>query len=101
MLSRQGHEVTVATNTSAALVRLTNDEFDLLLLDMNMPDTPGIKIIEFVREDVRLKRIPILVVTANHLWLEKVKNFGIKQFLVKPVPLQDLAAAVDKVLKSS
>ncbi len=98
-LSRSGYEVTVAKNAADAMLLLTNQTFDLLILDMNMPDLPGIKIVEFARGDIRLKRVPIVIVSANHLWQDQVLNLGVTKFIVKPVALQDLIAVVNKVLK--
>lgn len=97
-LSRHGYEVMTAENTSSALVVLTSDVFDLLVLDMNMPDMPGIRIVEFVKDDIRLKGIPIMVVSATDQWREKLRDLPVSRFLVKPVPMEELVAEADKLL---
>jgi CheY-like chemotaxis protein len=86
-----------ATQVSDALVLLTNAEFDLILLDMNMPDAPGVRVIEFVRDDVRLRDIPIAVISANENWREPTEQLGVTHFLTKPVPMRDLLALVDDI----
>jgi CheY-like chemotaxis protein len=100
MLSRHGYEVVRADNTTEALYNLTNSDFDLIVLDMNMPDIPGIRVIEFAREDVRLRHVPILVVSANDHWKKKAMNLGVRHFLTKPVPMEQLVREVNDLLNN-
>jgi CheY-like chemotaxis protein len=98
MLVHQGYEVVAARNTTQAFLYLTNEDFDAIILDINMPDAPGTKVLEFTHEDVRLRRIPILVVSANEKYRAQAQASGARYFLVKPVSLQDLSAAIKDVL---
>jgi DNA-binding response OmpR family regulator len=98
ILSRQGHEVVLAENTVKAILYLTNEDFDLIILDMNMPDMPGTKLVEFARDDARLKNIPIIVVSASETWKDQVIGRGVTHFLVKPVAMHELAAMIERVL---
>ena len=97
-LRRSGHQVAGARNSSDAIVYLTTDEFDLVILDINMPDMPGLKVLEFARDDVRLRHIPVIVVSANDQYRYEAQDLGAKYFLVKPVPLLDLLGVVAKAL---
>jgi CheY-like chemotaxis protein len=96
-LTREGHDVVAAKHVREALVLLTNTSFDLIILDMNMPDAPGVRVIEFVRDDVRLRDIPIAVISANENWRERTEQLGVTRFLTKPVLMRDLLALVDDV----
>jgi putative two-component system response regulator len=98
MLSRLGYEVTPAERTSDAILLLTNDDFDLIILDMNMPDMPGIKVLEFVRDDVRLQHIPVVVVSANAQWRVPCADLGVEHFLIKPVPTRELFGLLHQLL---
>ncbi len=98
-LARQGYEITQAKNTSEAIIYLTTDDFDAIILDMNMPDAPGTKVLEFKKGDVRLRNIPVLVVSANENYRTQAKDFGAEYFMVKPVSLYDLTDAIKDVLK--
>jgi DNA-binding response OmpR family regulator len=98
MLSRCGYDVTAAHNIVDAMVRLTNELYDIIILDMNMPDLPGIRVIEFARDDARLKHVPIVVVSANEHWKPRVNNLGVREFMVKPVTMQELTSTVERVL---
>ncbi|MBN2303834.1 MAG: response regulator [Anaerolineae bacterium] len=98
MLARQGYDVVTTANTSDGILRLTSEEYDLVILDMNMPDLPGIRVIEFAREDVRLRRIPIVVVSANDHWDTAVAALGVPHFMVKPITLRELVEKIEMVL---
>lgn len=99
VLAHQGYEVVAAHNATQAFLHLTNEDFDAVILDINMPDAPGTKVLEFVHEDVRLRDIPILVVSANEKYRTFAQEAGARYFMVKPVALQDLAAAIKDVLR--
>jgi len=98
VLCRQGHEVVGVANTSEAMLRLTNEDFDAIILDMNMPDIPGLKVVEFVHDDVRLRKVPIIIVSANEHWRAKTVALGVRHFLVKPVPMHELLRVVKDAL---
>jgi adenylate cyclase len=97
-LARLGYEITTATNTKEAIIYLTTDDFGAIILDINMPDAPGTKVLEFKKSDVRLRNIPVLVVSANEKYFTHAEDLGADYFLVKPVPLQDLIDAIKDVL---
>ena len=97
-LARLGYEITQAKNTSEAIIYLTTDDFDAIILDINMPDAPGTKVLEFMQGDVRLRNVPVLVVSANEKYRSQVQTLGAKFFLVKPVSLHDLTDAIKDVL---
>ncbi len=99
-LAHLGHEIIGARRTTDAILYLTNDEFDLIILDMNMPDMPGLRVIEFARDDIRLQHIPVLVISANENWQAQVRALGVQHFHVKPVTMQKLAALVNDALAS-
>ncbi|NDJ75179.1 MAG: response regulator [Chloroflexi bacterium] len=99
MLSRRGYDVTKANNITDSIVRLTHEPFDLIILDMNMPDFPGTKVIEFVLGDSHLEHIPILIVSANEHWRERAYSLGVKHFLTKPITMQTLIERVEFLLR--
>ncbi len=100
MLTRQGYEVVGAKNTSDAILYLTNDDFDLVILDMNMPDLPGIKVLEFARDDVRLRSVPVVVISANDHWEKTVAELGVQHFMVKPVTMTELVKMIERALEA-
>lgn len=97
-LSRPGHQVILAAKTAEALAYLAQDAFDLVILDMNMPDIPGIRVIEHVQADPRLRDLPIVVISANPHYLPSVRALGVEHFLVKPVPMRELLSLIGALL---
>ena len=68
MLSRRleklGYEVTDASTGREALQKLKDGNFDLVLLDILMPDLDGFQTLEFMKADPRLRHIPVIMLTA-------------------------------------
>jgi two-component system chemotaxis response regulator CheY len=97
-LMRLGYEIVKARNVGEAIVYLTNEDFDAIILDINLPDAPGIKVLEFARGDVRLRNIPVLIASANEKYRQQAHTLGVQFFMVKPVPLQDLISGLKEML---
>lgn len=83
-----------------AIERLALAGFDLLVLDLNMPDVGGIEVIEFVRSQDRLRELPILVVTTrgDESSRTKVLSAGASGFLAKPFAPQQILDEVRRLL---
>ena len=69
------------------------DDLSLVLLDLNMPELPGFKLLEHVQEDPDLKNIPIIVVTADQDSEVKSLGLGAVDFIPKPFPRADIIRA--------
>lgn len=69
-----------------AIERLSLQQFDLVVLDLNMPDIGGFEVIEFIRAQDRLKQLPVLVVTTrgDHESRERALGSGASGFIAKP-----------------
>ena len=97
VLTRGGYEVVAAESSVHAMLALTNGAFDLLIMDMGIPGRDGTHIIEFVRGDIRLRNVPIVVISANERWEEPVRGLGVKYFFVKPVTMQQLVGLTEEL----
>lgn len=69
-----------------AIERLSMGSFDLVVLDLNMPDIGGIEVLEFVRGQAPLARIPIVVVTTRGDEASRTRALeaGASRFMTKP-----------------
>ncbi len=85
-----------------AIERLTLADFDLVVLDLNMPDVGGVEVIEFVRAQARLRILPILVVTTrgDDVSRTRVLEAGASGFLAKPFTPQQILEVVRRLLPS-
>jgi len=88
LLVEKGVEVLVAENGQIALDILHNEQFDIILMDMQMPVMDGFQAMQRIRDsdDQQLKHIPILALTANVIQTEinKCYEFGANDYLSKP-----------------
>jgi class 3 adenylate cyclase len=100
-LELAGHRVSAAENGRVALTMLRNEAFDLLLLDIEMPEMDGFQVLEQVRGDLALRDVPVIVTTS----LEGLDNvvrcieLGAEDYLTKPVNAVLLKARVTASLE--
>ncbi len=98
LLTRRGYGIEPVKRSADAMLHLTNEPFDLIILDIGMPDISGLRIAEFTHGDARLKQIPIIVVSANEQNEIQARAWGVQYFFVKPVKMQELMTLVDRLL---
>lgn len=97
-LARYGHEIMSVESAAEGIAYLHADQFDLVILDINLPDTPGLAVAEEAQRNESLHHIPIVVVSAVDQYRMRAHELGVTYFLVKPLALQDLLAIVEEVL---
>ncbi len=85
-----------------AIERLSLAAFDIVVLDLNMPDVGGIEVIEFVRSQDRLRTLPILIVTTrgDDASRARVLEVGASSFLAKPFTPEQILSEVRRFLPS-
>jgi CheY-like chemotaxis protein len=64
VLQQQGHEVGLAENGRQALDMLREEPYDVVLLDIMMPEMDGHQVLETIKGDKRLREIPVIVISA-------------------------------------
>ena len=104
VLSRAGHEVISVVNGAEALERLDNEEFDIILMDRDMPVMDGIEATRRIRAMAEpLASIPILGITAvaMQVELDACIEAGMTEALAKPVESQVLRDTVARLADSA
>ena len=104
LLSKRGHTVLAVTNGRDALAALETQTFDLLLLDVQMPDMDGFEATAAIREQERAtrKRLPVLALTGHAApgYGERCLAAGMDGYVSKPVHAQELFEALDRSVRS-
>jgi CheY-like chemotaxis protein len=102
LLERRGHSVTLADTGVAALRITEQDSFDIVLMDVQMPEMDGITAIGFLRErDARHgTHMPIVVLTAHAMRgdRERFLAAGADGYVTKPIQFEQLQGEIDAVL---
>ncbi len=98
MFARHGHTTLKALTVAEAIQFLESATVDVVVLDMNMPDAPGIRVVEWMRQDTRHAHTPIVVISANDQWYKLCGELGVEHFLTKPVSMQQILALLDELL---
>ena len=98
-LSRAGHAVVHTTSGRHADFQLTNDEFDLVVLDVGLPDIDGFEVLRRLRQ--RRSVTSVLVLTARDAVEERVHglDLGADDYLTKPFSLTEFEARVRALLR--
>jgi two-component system, OmpR family, response regulator len=94
-----GFEVTTADSGTDALRLARNGRFDLLVLDVMLPDLDGFDVVRRLRRDG--SRVPVIFLTARDTQADKVTGLTIggDDYLTKPFGLEELAARIRSVLR--
>jgi len=102
LLEKQGHTVTMVGNGMLAVEAWERSEFDLILMDIQMPEMDGYEAARAIRKrEAGGSRIPIVALTAHAMASdhESCLAAGMDAFVSKPIDLADLAAAMVAVCK--
>ena len=104
LLEEEGHRVTVVDNGAKLLMVLDSNQFDLVLMDIQMPEMDGLEATTRIRAKEREtgKHIPIIALTAhafdaNH---EQCLDAGMERCLTKPIQADELFDAIDAVVRN-
>ena len=100
-LEKEGYKVSSSSNGEEALSVIKEKKPDLVLLDWMLPDLSGIKICQYLKQDKKVKNIPIIMLTAKGEEEDKVKglNTGAEDYMTKPFSFPELLARIKSLLK--
>jgi len=101
LLEERGYEVLVAEDGEHAVATATAAEPDLIVSDLVMPYRDGYEVLRAIRNDDRLKRTPVLILSMRDREEDIVRGFeqGADEYVVKPFNARELVARVRKLLE--
>ena len=99
-LEMSGHEVVIAPDGEEAMKRINEEKFDLLILDIMMPQMDGLAVVREVRKD---SQIPVLMLSAKTDDLDKIQGLiqGADDYVTKPFNPLEVMARVKSLLRRS
>src|SRR5436190_5327470 len=100
-LELEGYEVTSSFDGAAALKAVENEYFDLMILDVMLPEMDGINVTETVR--LNNNEVPILILSAKNSSADRVLGLkkGADDYLTKPFNLEELLLRVKKLIEKN
>ncbi|MCF6236629.1 MAG: response regulator transcription factor [Gammaproteobacteria bacterium] len=100
-LKRHGYVVDVANNGIDGEFLGDETPYDLVVLDLGLPDRPGMEVLRNWRS--RENRVPVLILTARDAWHERVDGLkaGADDYLGKPFHPEELLARIDALVRRS
>ena len=94
----EGHEVTEAVDGMDAVIKIRNIDFDLVIMDIMMPELDGFSASREIR---KFSSVPIIMLSARGEEYDKINGFeiGIDDYVVKPFSPKELMLRVNAIIK--
>ncbi|MBO5373845.1 MAG: response regulator transcription factor [Clostridia bacterium] len=94
----EGHTVTEASNGMEALIQLKNNSFDIVIMDIMMPELDGFSACREIR---KFSNVPIIMLSARGEEYDKINGFeiGIDDYVIKPFSPKELMLRIDAIMK--
>ncbi len=95
-----GSKIVEASDGIDALKKLSTQQFDVILTDINMPIMDGLKLVSMVRNDPVHKAIPIVIITTEGAEEDRKRGLalGANAYIAKPIQTADLLNVVNQIL---
>ena len=103
ILEDEGYQVLTAENAKIAQSLVGKHDFDLILLDIWMPDMDGISLLKQLKASVKTQDIPVIMMTAKGTEYDKVMglDLGADDYVTKPFGMMELISRIKAVLRRS
>ena len=100
-IETEGYQVISAEDGTKGLDMMRQDNPDLVILDIRMPGMDGFEVCRIAKNDLQLKKIPIIIVTTatQEKDKQKGKDLGADLYITKPYDGQQLLREIDNILK--
>ena len=101
LLTRNGYRVVTAKDGLDAIAMLQTETPSTVLLDIEMPRADGFEVAAFIRNNARIARVPIIMITSRsgEKHRERARSLGVDRYLIKPYQEDQLLAEVKDVRK--
>ena len=103
MLERNGYKVLTAKDGVDATGQLQGCTPDIILLDIEMPRMDGFELATHIRNDERLRHVPLVMITSRtgDKHRDRAQQIGVNHYLGKPYQENDLLGTIDQVIRGA
>ena len=100
-LARRGYEVEIARDGKECLFKADACAPELILLDLSLPEMDGFEVLRHLRQDSKMKTIPVIALTAHALVTDRSRALaaGFDDYDIKPIELPRLLQKMDTLLQ--
>jgi len=109
VLRKNDYQFTIAKNGEEAVKKIEEDNFNLVFLDIWMPELNGVEVFKFIKKTKPL--LPVVMMSSSNQWdipppqrglrEEEVKKIQPYRFLYKPLEIKDILQTINEVMKNS
>jgi CheY-like chemotaxis protein len=102
-LEHLGADCKTINNGKDGLLAIQNEDSDLILLDVAMPEFTGLDIVQSLKRDglIETKNIVVMIASSDKIILQQVVESGIREILMKPCSLEELTALIERYRKNT
>lgn len=103
VLTAEGYSVTFAENATEAMIQIEQQTFNLILMDINLPDIDGYTLTSQLRQNPKVAGIPIIALTANVMKGDRERSLeaGCDGYIQKPIDVDTLPDQIRIFLSNS
>ena len=100
ILEQENYNISAAKNGQEVLNKLADNDYDLILMDINIPGIDGIEALRRLKASTETTHIPVIAVTANAMTedIERGKKLDFLEYVTKPIQLGEFKKLLEKTL---
>jgi len=100
-LKKEGFSIDASYDGEEALIKLKNNKYDLIILDLMLPGMDGLEILRFIRSQKEISHLPVLMLTAKSEETDRIigLEMGADDYVTKPFSPRELIARVKALLR--
>jgi PAS domain S-box-containing protein len=101
LAGQPGIELLVAVQGADGIAQAREHAPDLILLDLHLPDMPGLEVLSRLKSDPGARRIPVIVVSADatERQVERIKKAGARDYITKPIDVDNFLSLINETDK--
>ena len=101
ILQDEGFEISVYDSAKPAIENLRQEFFDIVLMDISLPEIDGMEATKIIRNELKLSKLPIIAVTAHAIpdEVDKIMRSGVNELITKPIDEELLIVTIRRFLK--